>query len=1062
MEENTNWKPNELGGASAANNSNDWRSHLDSGFRKSVLSKLVNKLKEHFPLKREDMIREVASKVEEKAYNTAIDKAEYVRKLAGKMHAIEHLHKTGQLGSSVPRANTSGPAMNQVQPTPTSLPYTQTPTIQNWLPQNAQSNLNIPGSSHLPTQVPIATSMVQNINREMQGRQQHRPQQQQMNQHLLKEKVGHGNMQPQQMQQPQQQQYHPQSLLKKQPVQQSLTQLSSDQQNSQMLPRYQFQTQPVRSSPQQQMVQPSQEHSPLMNVPNTQQNHPTQRQHMVEQRAFRVSSSPQNNIASFQERPQRQHQSGNFKAAGSSLLATQGHQEVGKSQPIMSQQYRPAASVVVPSQRQHQPSNFNTPGSSFLATPVQEVGQSQPMMSQHYRPNMQQQKTQKRSSQQYLDSSQMFQAAASSLNQTQNIANQQIHPNQSQRAPLANPSTSQDSVNATGDWQEETYQKIKAMKEKYLPILITIHSKIMQKLRQIESLPPEKMGDEPIPKIKAFKSSIEHVMVFLNVTKNSVTEKHRDKFDLYEEHILKLTKNHTIIRKSMQQQQQGQFTTQSAQVNMSQSLEKDQMKSQLMSSNQIGASPSVSGPRLTSQTALLQTRQKLEPRDESKIVASSGNVMLHSKTNPVQSSMFLPRQQKQTHHRQTQQPQSRRQQQQQQQPQQENQKLQIPSSHEMNDVRMSQGVNIKTELLQQHVSLSQHQLTKGISNVSPSAQIQYNSSPQLVDKTKASSKSCGSPFVSQSAIPGDSENPISVESPVSHAESLDCSVKLGTHDEPPFKILPEQPIDRLIRAFKTRSPRSLEQSVNEMGSIMGMVDRMAGSFHPDGGSRAGLGEDLSFETRNFTTDEQEEYPSKRFKRLISADPQDMAPETDWYNQFSSLESEFDFAVASGPKANENEPGSALLQEIKEINRRLIETVVEICDEDTLGTIVTCSYVPVALSAQFKDHYNSGKISQIQPLRLLVLGDYPYSSPIILEEFSLDTSVHSYEDLSARTRSRFSFSLKELSDPNPISLEDIAQMWNDSSRATMIEYAERHGGGTFSSKYGAWETVLRAS
>lgn len=103
----------------------------------------------------------------------------------------------------------------------------------------------------------------------------------------------------------------------------------------------------------------------------------------------------------------------------------------------------------------------------------------------------------------------------------------------------------------------------------------------------------------------------------------------------------------------------------------------------------------------------------------------------------------------------------------------------------------------------------------------------------------------------------------------------------------------------------------------------------------------------------------------------------------------------------------------------EINRRFVETVVNICNEDvcpseiTPGTVVvTCDYVPVALSATFKALYNSGHIvslsklwsclsfsqmlmypmfdmqSQIQPLRLLVPENYP-NSPIIIEKILFD-------------------------------------------------------------------------
>lgn len=50
-------------------------------------------------------------------------------------------------------------------------------------------------------------------------------------------------------------------------------------------------------------------------------------------------------------------------------------------------------------------------------------------------------------------------------------------------------------------------------------------------------------------------------------------------------------------------------------------------------------------------------------------------------------------------------------------------------------------------------------------------------------------------------------------------------------------------------------------------------------------------------------------------------------------------------------------------------------------------------------------------------------------------------------------------MKEFSEP--MSLKNIAQAWDDCARATMTEYAERHGGGTFSSKYGHWETGLKS-
>ncbi|CAN7023676.1 unnamed protein product [Brassica oleracea var. botrytis] len=276
-------------------------------------------------------------------------------------------------------------------------------------------------------------------------------------------------------------------------------------------------------------------------------------------------------------------------------------------------------------------------------------------------------------------------------------------------------------------------------------------------------------------------------------------------------------------------------------------------------------------------------------------------------------------------------------------------------------------------------------------------------------------------------------------------EDENNTMSTAAQEHLPPEPITERPIDRLIKAFQSGSPESLAQSVSEMSSVISLSDMIAGLVHTIGGSIARLGEDLSVRTR-FRVQQGDTHPTKRFKRSVTA--------------------------ISSSKVNKIEPSYALLQEIIEINERLVETVVSICNEDvfpsevTSGTVVvTCAYVPVALSATFKALYNSGHLvslsklilSQIQPLRLLVRENYPYS-PTILEKVIFDTaSVHKYEDLSARARSRFSLSMKEA-----MSLKEIAKVWDECGRATMLEYAEGHGGGTFSSKYGRWESVLRAS
>lgn len=121
----------------------------------------------------------------------------------------------------------------------------------------------------------------------------------------------------------------------------------------------------------------------------------------------------------------------------------------------------------------------------------------------------------------------------------------------------------------------------------------------------------------------------------------------------------------------------------------------------------------------------------------------------------------------------------------------------------------------------------------------------------------------------------------------------------------------------------------------------------------------------------------------------------------------------------------------LLEEIREINQRLIDTVVVISDEvvdpsalaaaadGSEGTIVKCSFSAVALSPSLKSQYTSAQMvglfvmyqvlywlhnylfsymgiiimqSPIQPLRLLVPTNYPNCSPILLDKFPVEVRL----------------------------------------------------------------------
>ncbi|KAL0692510.1 hypothetical protein Bca4012_059690 [Brassica carinata] len=814
----------------------------------------------------------------------ATDKDDYLRKISEKIMVFDKKFRSVQSGSSVNETNTPDPAaqvLKQGQPLPTSLAYTQTPTSQQWFPQN-----NIHEYSGFSTQVPITVSAAKNLNIQKgegvhpdllsgsqihtHGRQQFSPQpqqqphsssdkfQHQVDQQLLKENIHHlqlSHMQEQQslLEQPVQQQFTHQTSLSTihQPFPQSsslFSLTSPGQQNFQFLPRHQFPTQRVYSSHQQPMYVPSQElkrqeHeqliSQLMNGQVTQQNHlPSLQNNGEQQGAFTVSSSQQKNIASFQEMGQQNSNLHNMHQQ----QHLYSHSNNASSLASQQQTYMPGG----------QSCNFNVYESSLLA-------------SQDF-------------------SCKMVTASG-------------------------------------GDWQEETYQKIKALKEKYLPILSTLLQKVSAKLQEVDSLPQQKMQHEPIQKLRAGKTTLELVIVFLNVSRNNISESHRERFSLYKELVLRLTKNQQTVTRSPMQHQQS-------------------------------------------------------PNDHNQ----------HSNISPTQSSMFH---QKQFHH------------------------LQI--QHQLLQSRQ-----------QQQPQTNQQQ-----------PQIQNHSSPQLVDQlilpstlhsTGTSSRFLVSPFVAPSPSV-DLEKPITVDSPVSHDYQLQTAPQ-------------EQPIDRLIKAFQSSSPESLAQSITEMSYVINLADMLAGSVHSIGRLRDGLAEDLSASTL-FRLQQEETNVTKKLKRPMTT-------------QLSSKESEADSTASSGSKAQKIEPGCALLQEIKDINGILVETVVNISNEDvypskvTSGTIVTCSYSPVALSDTLEARYKSGLISQIQPLRLLVPVNYPYSPILLLEKVPFDASLQKYDDLSARTRSRFSLSMKEFSEP--MSLKDIAQVWDVCARETIAEYAEQHGGGTFSTNH----------
>ncbi|XP_060182673.1 mediator of RNA polymerase II transcription subunit 15a isoform X2 [Lycium barbarum] len=287
----------------------------------------------------------------------------------------------------------------------------------------------------------------------------------------------------------------------------------------------------------------------------------------------------------------------------------------------------------------------------------------------------------------------------------------------------------------------------------------------------------------------------------------------------------------------------------------------------------------------------------------------------------------------------------------------------------------------------------------------------------------------------------------------------------------------EQPLERLMKVVKNMSAKALNSSVSDISSVVSMMDRIAGSA-PGNGSRAAVGEDLvamtkcRLQARNYFTQDGPT-GTKKMKRYTTSNvvsSNGSVNDSFWQLNFSEA-SELESTATSDVKKSRAEVNHALVEEIHKINLQLIDTVVKISDEGIdpsalaaateggEGTTVKCSFTAVSLSSSLKAQYASAQMSPIQPLRLLVPVNYPNCSPILLDKFPVEISKE-YEDLSMKAKSRFSVSLRSLS--QPMCLKDIAKTWDVCARAVICEYAQQSGGGTFSSKYGSWENISSAA
>uniref|UniRef100_A0ACD5Y1J0 Uncharacterized protein n=1 Tax=Avena sativa TaxID=4498 RepID=A0ACD5Y1J0_AVESA len=283
----------------------------------------------------------------------------------------------------------------------------------------------------------------------------------------------------------------------------------------------------------------------------------------------------------------------------------------------------------------------------------------------------------------------------------------------------------------------------------------------------------------------------------------------------------------------------------------------------------------------------------------------------------------------------------------------------------------------------------------------------------------------------------------------------------------------ERPLDRLLKALRTTQRQTLNAAVGDIRSVISMIDRIAGSA-PGNGSRAAVGEDLvamtkcRLQARNFITNDGSG-ASKKMKRDTSAMPLNVSSAGSVNDSFKQIFSvgtpDLQSTATSRVKWQKIEVNHALMEEIQEINQQLIDTELHVCEDDAdsfaatsdgaEGTVIKCTFTAVAVSPSLKSMFASAQMSPIMPLRLLVPAGYPKCSPVLLDKFP-DEQRNS-DDLSSKAKSKFGILLRGLTEP--MSLREIAKTWDACARKVIEEYAQKTGGGSFSSSYGCWESCV---
>ncbi|CAI9782886.1 unnamed protein product [Fraxinus pennsylvanica] len=312
------------------------------------------------------------------------------------------------------------------------------------------------------------------------------------------------------------------------------------------------------------------------------------------------------------------------------------------------------------------------------------------------------------------------------------------------------------------------------------------------------------------------------------------------------------------------------------------------------------------------------------------------------------------------------------------------------------------------------------------------------------------------------------------------------------------------PVQRLVEVVNTMSQKALHAAVRDINAVTCIIDRKSGSLL-QGGSRWVIGQDLADDTRSW---EQGNFDLSCMKTRMKRRLRDIAADdmTSAFTRCANFEggqiSEVEFNATSRIKKLKKEvfcensgmfllshtqekkfyhfcssldahhllvsshpsfiafiqSNDMLLEEIREINHKLIETVVDVVNVKDVswevpaeGTIIRCLYNAVQCNGNINMLNASTQMFSNLIVELLVTADYPNSSPVVLERLPPSCSeAEEVKVLWTKVKSDFSLLLRKCS--QPISLKEMAKTWDVCAREVFREFVQKFGGEDYSLRW----------